>query len=198
LHARKGITSGEGGVFVSDDERLLARARKLSCFGVESAYSRESSDDLPVQTFDELGYNYKLSDILAAIALVQLDREPALLTARRLIAERYQDGLDDVAGLTLPRTADDRDHAWQTYALTLAPECSRDAVARELRSNGVQVSIGTFASHLQPVYQTTRACPTSAELFRRQLAIPMHPGLSDDDIDFVADMIRKAVSRSLG
>jgi dTDP-4-amino-4,6-dideoxygalactose transaminase len=97
--------------------------------------SRQSSDDLPVQVFDELGYNYKLTDILAAIALVQLDREPALLTARRRIGERYRDSLDGVVGLTLPGTADDRDHAWQTYALTLAPECSRDAVARELHSN---------------------------------------------------------------
>jgi dTDP-4-amino-4,6-dideoxygalactose transaminase len=194
LHARKGITSGEGGVFVSDDLDKVAHARKLSCFGVESAFARQASDDLPVQVFDELGYNYKLSDILAAIALVQLDREPELLAARRRIADRYRAGFDGCEGITLPAQATDRTHAWQTYALTLAPGRSRADAARMLRQNGVQVAIGTFASHLQPVYGERASCPTSADLFRRHLAIPMHPGLLDDEVDFVVEQVRAALA----
>jgi perosamine synthetase len=194
LHARKGITSGEGGVLVSDDLDKVAHARKLSCFGVESAFARQASDDLPVQVFDELGYNYKLSDILAAIALVQLDREPELLAARRRVADRYREGFDGCEGFTRPVEATDRTHAWQTFALTLAPERSRAEAARTLRRDGVQVAVGTFASHLQPVYGERPPCPTSAELFARHLAIPMHPGLSDDEIDFVVERVRAVLA----
>jgi perosamine synthetase len=195
LHARKGITSGEGGVLVSDELEKIAHARKLSCFGVESAFARQASDDLPIQVFDELGYNYKLSDILAAIALVQLDREPELLAARRRIADLYREGFADCGGFALPVEASDRRHAWQTFALTLDSDRPRADVARALRGNGVQVAIGTFASHLQPVYGDRPPCPTSADLFTRHLAIPMHPGLRDDDVEFVIEQVRDAVAR---
>lgn len=194
LHARKGITSGEGGVLVSDDPAVVAKARKLSCFGVESALARQQSDDLPVPVFDEFGYNYKLSDILAAVALVQLAREPELLAARRHVAQRYAEGLADLDDVILPFAASDREHAWQSYVLTLAPDLSRADVARSLRARGVQVNIGTFASHVQPAYGTTVACPTSADLFRRHLAIPMHANLRDDEVDRVIELVHAAVS----
>lgn len=196
LHARKGITSGEGGVLVSNDEGLVERARKLSCFGVESAHSRQGSHELPIPVFDELGYNYKLSDILAAIALVQVDREPALVAARRRVAERYDEAFSGRSELTPPVVAADRDHTWQSYVLTLAPECSRAAVAQRLRACGVQANIGTFASHVQPVYGARRPCPVSADLFERHLAIPMHAGLRDDEIDHVIEVLLRVVSES--
>ena len=62
----KGITSGEGGIVVTDDARLADAVRKRSCFGVVSAFERQQSDDLPIPSFELLGYNYKLSDIQAA------------------------------------------------------------------------------------------------------------------------------------
>jgi dTDP-4-amino-4,6-dideoxygalactose transaminase len=197
LHARKGITSGEGGVLVSDDAALVAKARKLSCFGVESALSRQQSDDLPVPVFDEFGFNYKLSDILAAVALVQFDREPDLLAARRRVAQRYAERLADLDDVILPFAAADREHAWQSYVLTLAPGRSRSEIARKLRSRGVQVNIGTFASHLQPAYGPTKECATSADLFRRHLAIPMHANLRDDEVDRVIELVHDAVATSI-
>ncbi len=196
LHARKGITSGEGGVLVSDDSACIAHARKLSCFGVESAFARQASSDLPIQVFDELGYNYKLSDILAAIALVQLDREPELLAARRHVADRYLEAFAGCEGFTLPAELDDRRHAWQSFVLTLDADRPRATVARMLREAGVQVAIGTFASHVQPVYGERPPCPTSASLFERHLAIPMHPGLRDHEIDTVIDAVAEVVHRA--
>ncbi len=172
LHGRKGITSGEGGLITTDDDAIAAKVRKLSAFGIESARSRHEADDLPIPVFDDLGYNYKLSDIAAAITLVQLGRLPDLVKARLRVAERYHErfaGLDEVE---VPFTAADRDHAWQSYVLTLAPEVSRNRVAMDLRAQGIGANIGTYASHVQPVYGATASCPVSADIFGRHLAIP--------------------------
>ncbi|GMU77272.1 MAG: pyridoxal phosphate-dependent aminotransferase [Acidimicrobiia bacterium] len=195
LHARKGITSGEGGLLVTADAARADRARRLSCFGVESALAREQQGSLPVPVFEELGYNYKLSDIQAAVALVQLDRLPSLLAARRRIAAAYAELLGDLAEVTLPATGEDRDHTWQTYALTLDPSLAsaRNRVAAQLRARGVQANLGTFASHVQPVYGVRPPCPVSAGLFARHLAVPMHANLTDADVEYVAAAVRDVV-----
>jgi dTDP-4-amino-4,6-dideoxygalactose transaminase len=196
LHARKGITSGEGGIVVTDDAALADTARKLSCFGVESAYARQGdadSRDLPVPVFDRLGYNYKLSDIQAAIAAVQFDRLDEFLAARRHVAARYGELLADVDGIQLPAVAADRDHTWQSYVLTLDTTVPRGPFVAALRDAGVQANIGTYASHLQPVYGERPPCPVSAGLFARHVAIPMYAGLRDVDVARVATAVHDAV-----
>ncbi|MEX1006995.1 MAG: DegT/DnrJ/EryC1/StrS family aminotransferase [Acidimicrobiia bacterium] len=203
LHARKGITSGEGGLVVTDNRALADTARKLSCFGLESALVREDAGDLPVPVFDQLGYNYKLSDIQAAIALVQLDRLERLLASRRRVAERYGELFAGVDAVLVPTVGEDRDHTWQSYVVTLDPSVSRSRVAARLRALGVQTNIGTYASHLQPVYGQPvygeRApCPISADLFARHLAIPMYADLSDADVERVGAAVIEAVRPTSG
>ena len=194
FHGRKGITAGEGGALTTDREDIAAQARKMHNFGIESALSRAGSSGLPVPEFDEIGYNYKLSDVSAAIMLAQLDRLPALLAARQAVAAAYQDLLGDLERITLPHTAPDRTHSWQTYALTLDPALDRGTVATELRKRGVQCNFGTYASHLQPVYGATSQCPVSADLFRRHLAIPMHANLTESQVERVASVVRDVVT----
>lgn len=193
FHGRKGITSGEGGALTTDREDVATQARKTHNFGIESALSRAGTSGLPVPEFDEIGYNYKLSDIAAAIMLAQLDRQPDLIKARQAVAESYERLLGDFDLVTLPFTAPDRTHSWQTYALTLDPSIDRGQVATELRSRGVQCNFGTYASHLQPVYGATNSCPVSADLFRRHLAIPMHANLTEAQVERVAAAVREVV-----
>jgi len=195
FHGRKGITSGEGGAITTDLDAVAAQARKTHNFGIESALSRAGTTGLPVPEFDELGYNYKLSDIAAAIMLAQLDRLPTLVAARQAVAARYLELLEDFELVTLPVTAPDRTHSWQTYALTLDRRLDRGVVAAELRARGVQCNFGTYASHVQPVYGTATAeCPVSADLFARHLAIPMHANLTESEIERVADSIREVIT----
>ena len=197
LHAWKGVTSGEGGVIVTDDPQIAETARMLSCFGVVSAFERHQSDDLAIPSFELLGYNYKLSDIQAAVALVQLGRLPEMLKIRRTIADIYGERLSQVPGVEPPAEADDREHTWQAYAVALDPGISRGRVARTLRSTGIEVGIGTFASHLQPVYGDAPACPTSADLFRRQMTIPMHANLTEVQAEYVASSLASVVGQEL-
>lgn len=199
FHGRKGITCGEGGALTSDSSELLEKARKLHFFGIESALSRAGSTDLPVPVFGELGWNYKMSEIAAAVVSVQLDKLPALLAARRRVADRYADLLSGVDELTLPVELGDRTTVWQSYVLTLGPHVDRGLTATELRTRGIECTIGTYASHLQPVYGKRCECPVSADLFRRHLAIPMHANLTDSQVETVAKAVRDVVRKaSLG
>jgi dTDP-4-amino-4,6-dideoxygalactose transaminase len=195
LHARKGITSGEGGLFVTADPERAERVRRRSCFGVESAHSRQATQSLAIPEFRELGYNYKLSDIQAAVALVQLGRLPDLIAVRRRIADQYAELLGDLPGVCLPTVGEDRDHTWQTYALTLEPGLPRDQIVAELRARGVQSNIGTFASHLQPVYGNRPTCSVSRGLFERHVAIPMHANMTMEDVEYVAKMVREVIGK---
>ena len=193
FHGRKGITAGEGGALVTDDDELAAATRKVHNSGIASALDRAGAGGLPVPVFDELGFNYKLSDVAAAIMQVQLRRLPDLLARRRQVAERYAELLGDCDGVTLPATAADRDSSWQSYVITLDPALDRGAVAAELRAQGVQCTFGTYASHLQPIYGSTGGCPVSADLFARHLAIPMHANLTEEQIERAAKAVREVV-----
>ena len=193
FHGRKGITCGEGGALTTSRADLDAWARKVHAFGIESALTRAASTDLPVPQFDQLGYNYKMSDIAAAIMRVQLTRLPNLLAARRHAADRYAELLGGFDLVTVPETAPDRDHVWQSYALALDPSVDRGGVARDLRERGIQSNFGTYASHVQPLYGPQPPCPVSADIFARHLAIPMHANLTEDEIERVAAAVVEVV-----
>jgi len=193
FHGRKGITCGEGGALLAADPEVAAHARLLSSFGIEPIFDKARVAGLTIPVFTEIGYNYKLSDIAAAIVSVQLKRIDELLTRRREVAAWYAELLADEELLTLPHVPGDRTHAWQSYLVTLDPGVDRAAVGADLRAQGIGCWHGTWASHLQPVYATTRRCPISADLSRRQFAIPMHAELSLDQVERVAATLRAAL-----
>jgi dTDP-4-amino-4,6-dideoxygalactose transaminase len=193
FHGRKGITSGEGGALLATDPALTSDAKLRSAFGIEPIFDQARVVGLPIPEFTEIGYNYKLSDIAAAILLVQLDRIDELLDRRRAVAARYAELLagDDLVGV--PHVPSDRTHAWQSYQVTLDPSVDRAGVAADLRGQGVGCGHGTWACHLQPVYETKDRCPISADLFQRTLAIPMHAELGMDQVERVAETLRVAL-----
>ncbi|SCL32314.1 dTDP-4-amino-4,6-dideoxygalactose transaminase [Micromonospora pallida] len=193
FHGRKGATSGEGGALLTADPALAADARLRSSFGIEPIFDQARVVGLPIPVFTEIGYNYKLSDIAAAILRVQLGRTDELLDRRRAVAARYAELLADEELVTVPQVPSDRTHAWQSYLLTLDPRVDRAAVAADLRTRGIGCGHGTWACHLQPVYETKQSCPVSADLFQRNLAIPMHAELSTDQLERVTEVLRTAL-----
>ncbi|MDR1426667.1 MAG: DegT/DnrJ/EryC1/StrS family aminotransferase [Bifidobacteriaceae bacterium] len=193
FHGRKVITAGEGGALLTDNAAWDDRARKLHTYGTEPALGREGASALPIPTFGEVGHNYRMSDVLAAIMRVQLRKLPALVAARARAAASYRQLLGDVEEIVLPVELPDRAHAWQTYIATMAVGIDRDAVAMALRRDGIGCTFGTYASHLQGVYGHTDACPVSADVLTRHLAIPMHANLTETQIEQVAGAVRRAV-----
>jgi perosamine synthetase len=194
LHARKGVTCGEGGVVVTDDARLAAQVRSETAFGMQSAFARQGSSALPIGTFADLGYNYKLSDVLAAIAVVQLGRLDGFVRRRREIAARYAELLAGLPHLDVPVVPADREPTWQTYAVSVRAPLDRDAVAMRLRSRGIGATIGTYALHREPLYASPARCPVSAGMFAQHLALPMFPELTDADQDRVVAEVGAALA----
>ncbi|POX52043.1 pyridoxal phosphate-dependent aminotransferase [Streptomyces sp. Ru71] len=193
FHGRKGASSGEGGALLARDPKIGQDVRLRSSFGIGSIFDMGNVVGLPIPTFTEIGYNFKLSDIAAAILQVQLGRIDELLQRRNAIAAQYGELLADEELLTLPQVPEDRTHAWQTYMVTLDAGVDRAAVAAELRGQGIGCGHGTFAAHVQPVFRTKQTCPVSADLFARQLAIPMHAELATHQVERVVDALRSAV-----
>ncbi|WP_329178000.1 DegT/DnrJ/EryC1/StrS family aminotransferase [Streptomyces sp. NBC_01477] len=186
FHGRKGVTSGEGGALLTADPALAADARLRSSFGIAPIFDQAHIVGLPVPVFTEIGYNYKLSDIAAAIMQVQLGRIGELLSRRNALAARYAELLGGEELLTVPHVPRDRTHSWQSYLVRLDPRVDRAAVAADLRAQGIGCGHGTWACHVQPVYESKQTCPVSADLFEHQLGIPMHAELSMDQVERVS------------
>ena len=174
------------------DRRPGSRACPAS--GMRSAYARQGAAHLEIPEFAAVGYNYKLSDVLAAIALVQLDKLDGFLARRRALADRYAGLLADVDGVEAPRSPGDREPTWQTYAVTVDDGVDRDATVLALRARGIGSQIGTYALHREPVYAAPADCPTSDLLFRRHLALPMYADLTDADQDRVVETLREVLT----
>ena len=197
FHGRKGITAGEGGALSTDNAEWADRARKLHTYGIAPALSREGAATLPVPQFDDLGYNYRMSDVQAGIMLAQLDRLTTLVDNRRAVAAEYAQLMGDLEQVVLPVEAPERVHPYQSYVIGIHPSLDRGTVALELRARGIGCNFGTYASHLQPLYGDQKPLPVSAELFARHLAIPMHANLTQDEVQRVADTVREVVSLDL-
>ncbi|MFH8620080.1 DegT/DnrJ/EryC1/StrS family aminotransferase [Streptomyces sp. NPDC017979] len=193
FHGRKGATSGEGGALLATDPAIAANARLRSSFGIGSIFDLGNVVGLPIPEFTEIGYNFKLSDIAAAILQVQIDRIDELLARRTAVAAQYAELLADEELLTVPQVPDDRTHAWQSYMVTLDADVDRAAVAADLRAQGIGCGHGTWATHLQPVFASGQSCPVAADLFHRNLAIPMHAELAASQVERVVDALRGAL-----
>ncbi|MFF6782675.1 aminotransferase class I/II-fold pyridoxal phosphate-dependent enzyme [Streptomyces sp. NPDC012510] len=193
FHGRKGATSGEGGALLAADPAIAADARLRSSFGIGSIFDQSKVVGLPIPEFTEVGYNFKLSDIAAAILQVQLGRIDELLARRNTVAAHYTGLLADEELLTVPFVPEDRTHAWQSYVVTLDRSVDRAAVAAELRGQGIGCGHGTWATHVQPVFKSEHTCPVSADLFQRNLAVPMHAELTTNQVERVVDALRGAV-----
>ena len=193
FHGRKGASCGEGGALLAADPKIGQDVRLRSSFGIGSIFDMGQVVGLPVPQFTEVGYNFKLSDIAAAILVVQLGRIEELLQRRSAVAAAYGELLAGQELLGLPHVPADRTHAWQSYTVTLDAAVDRAGVAAELRGKGIGCGHGTWATHLQPVFASDQRCPVSADLFARTLAIPMHAELSPGQVEQVAAALISAV-----
>jgi perosamine synthetase len=136
------------------------------------------------------GLNYRLSDILCAVGIPQLRRLDDLLAARTRVAAGYAARL---AGLpvTVPRADDGDVHGWQAYVVQVD---DRDRVLRELRAQGIEAQIGTYALHLLGPYRDQGDFPGATRAYERALALPFHTRLGDGDLDRVAEALAAALA----
>jgi perosamine synthetase len=191
FHPRKSLTTGEGGMVTTDDDALAARLRRLRNHGTERAGWRA--------TFVEAGFNYRMSDLNAALGLVQVPGHAETVRRRGALAARLTAALASVPGVRPQRLPDGVLHPYQAYVVVLDERLDRDAIIAALREQGVESTLGTYAMHAEPAFE--RACgtrpgdlPVSHALMERTLALPLHERLADADVERIAGALRSAIA----
>lgn len=180
FHPRKIVTTGEGGMVLTDDEALAQRMSVLRSHGA-------IRDEL-FMSFVDAGFNYRLSDINAAIGIVQMHRLEGIIADRRRLAALYGSLLRGRDGITVPTEAAGVRHTYQSFVVTLAPEIDRDEVVRQMRARGVETTLGTYALHAQPYFvrefgYVQGDLPNSARAFRQSLTLPLYPQMAEDQVE---------------
>lgn len=193
FHARKGVTTGEGGMAVTDDKKLAERIRHLSVFGMKAAWDREKGSEHSIPEFTDMGFNYKMSDILAAVGVVQMKRIEGIIRRKQKLARHWDEKLDEIDLIEKPFVAKNVRHVYQSYVALVDKKINRNRLISKLKKKGLQTQIGTYASHIQPVYKSKDRCPGSLDLYNRSLALPMYYSLTKQEIDGAAEILQETI-----
>ncbi|MEM3086832.1 MAG: DegT/DnrJ/EryC1/StrS family aminotransferase [Halobacteria archaeon] len=195
FHGRKLITTGEGGAVVTDDGRLADRIRMLRSHGMTvHAWKRFTSVKHAVPTFEERGFNFRMSDIQAAVGIAQVRRLGSIIRRRREIARLYREGLSRLKNAVLPEEEPGGKHVYMAFPLLLKRGVSRGGLMARLREDGVGTALVSYAQCVQPTFRELRqACPRSVHAFRHALAIPMFDGLTDAQVGHVVERVRATI-----
>jgi len=196
LHARKVITTGEGGMIVTFDGDLAERLRRLRHQGMSlSDYARHGAAPTTFESYPEIGYNHRITDIQAGVGCAQMDRLDDILARRRAVAEGYLAALRDHPALEPPFVPEGLTPNWQSFQVRLRPGApvSRNGLMDALFARGVPTRRGVMASHLEPPYRGHAAVlPHTEDAAARCLQLPMHPALTPEQRDTVIAELDRA------
>jgi perosamine synthetase len=200
FHPRKSITTGEGGMITTDDPVAAAWLRRVRSHAASTSdLQRHMSNTVAIEEYPELGFNYRMTDIQAAIGIVQMTRLDAILDGRRRLALRYSELLGPCEWLQVPSESLERRHTFQSYCVRLDPSVSREAVMAELAGRGIATRRGVMAVHLEPFYRDPSMAgglPVTEACTEETLLLPLYVGLTEDEQDLVVDALLRAGSRS--
>jgi perosamine synthetase len=202
FHPRKLLTTGEGGMVLTPCSDVAARLRRLRDHGMDiSAAARHASRQPVIERYTELGFNFRMTDIQAAIGLVQLGKLAQLVARRRMMAQRYQEMLSAIPGV---RTITDPDCGctnYQSFWVLLRDDfpVSRDELLRHLAEAGVSARRGIMAAHLEDACKTytRRPLPVTEKLTARTLILPLFHELTEPEQDVVVSVIAAAGRRAV-
>jgi len=194
FYATKTLTTGEGGMITTENEDLVRRLQVMRLHGIErDAWKRYSSEGSWFYEVLETGYKYNLTDLQAALGIVQLAKCDEMTSTRQRIAARYTAAFRDVDCMETPVVPEDRATSWHLYILRLhlnRLRIDRSQFIRELADRGVSTSVHFIPLHLQPAYQRGygyRAgdLPVAEREYHRSLSLPVFSGMREEEIEQV-------------
>jgi dTDP-4-amino-4,6-dideoxygalactose transaminase len=194
--SNKNLATGEGGMLVTQSDVLAARLRLLRSHGMTSLTWDRHQGHAHSYDVVELGYNYRIDELRSALGLAQLEKLPAMNARRQAITAHYRQALAG-SDLTLPFSSTYGSSAHHILPVLLPPGADRGAFISALQTQGVQTSIHYPPVHRFSYYQQRvpgAHLPVTDEFAGREVTLPLYPGMSDDDIDFVAAAARAALS----
>lgn len=201
FHPVKHITTGEGGIVVTNDEVLYQKLILFRTHGITRNPELMENNEGPWYYEQlELGNNYRITDIQCALGLSQMNRLPQFLTRRREIAALYNVALSNVRGILLPQQVEYVNSAWHLYIIQLQLEeftVGRREIFDALIAENVGVNVHYIPVYYHPYYQRLGyekgICPIVENLYDRFITIPLFPEMTDDDVDSVVKAVKKVM-----
>lgn len=200
FHPRKSITTGEGGMVTTNDDKLAERLLSLRNHGASVSDEEKNNGKQPylLPDFDILGYNYRMTDIQAAIGIPQLKKMDKFIDGRQNRADYYKEQLKNIDWLTLPETVKDCRHGWQSF-VTMVNEskspASRNEIMKRLHDEGIATRPGTHAVHMLGLYKNLYNLkdddyPGAKDANNFSMAIPLHNKMTEEDYEYVVECLK--------
>ena len=201
MHPVKHITAGEGGIVACDSAELGARMRRFRNHGIDADQGERQRRATYAYDMIELGFNYRLTDIQAALALSQLAKLPSWLPRRQELAARYDKAFADNPWVQPLAILPDRTHARHLYVIKLCLElldCDRSVIFNGMRERGIGVNVHYLPVYLHSFYRArfgsrAGACPQAEESYQRILTLPLFPDMRDQDVDRVVSTLEAVI-----
>jgi dTDP-4-amino-4,6-dideoxygalactose transaminase len=203
FYATKTLTTGEGGMITTENAEYARRLQVMRLHGIgRDAWKRYTSEGSWFYEVREAGYKYNLSDLQAALGVVQLAKCDEMNLSRERIAKRYSCAFRSFEPLEVPATFSDRTTSWHLYVLRLHLDqlrIDRNKFISELADRGVSTSVHFIPLHLQPVYQRDYGykagdLPVAEREYHRSLSLPIYSAMSDEEVDQVIWAVSDVVS----
>jgi dTDP-4-amino-4,6-dideoxygalactose transaminase len=196
--SNKNLATGEGGMLVTNRDDLAERIKLIRSHGMTSlTFDRYKGHSYSYDVVD-LGYNYRITEICAALGIVQLNKLDVNNRRRKELVEYYQHKLADLEGVKIPFIKHPGQSSYHIFPITLSPELDRNRFMEFLKQNGIQTSI-----HYPPVHRFTyhkkylqpkHSLPVIEDIAKREVTLPLYPDLKFEEIDYIADVIKNFVT----
>lgn len=201
FHPVKHITTGEGGMVVTDNADFANRMRRFRNHGIQTDYRQRAEAGTWFYEMVDLGYNYRLTDIQCALGLSQLRKLGGWIDRRREIAKMYDAGFRGESCVKALKVSGDVFHVYHLYVVQLSIDklkLSKSQIFSSLRNAGIGVNVHYIPVHLHPYYKVNFGtslglCPVAESAYERILSLPLFPGMSDDDVSRVIVEVKKVL-----
>jgi dTDP-4-amino-4,6-dideoxygalactose transaminase len=198
FHPRKLLTTGEGGMITTWDASIATRLRRLREHGMDvSAADRHRSQQPIIEQYTEVGFNFRMTDIQAAVGLVQLRKIPEMVARRRVLARRYQELLSGIPGVLMAGDPPNGETNYQSFWILLPEESpvDRDDLLRLLAEADISARRGIMAAHLEPAYADARPfLPVTELLTARSLILPLFHQMTQAQQERVVSVVTTALT----
>ena len=195
--SNKNISTGEGGMFISNSEELANKARLMRSHGMTTMSYQRASGHATAYDIVELGYNFRLDDIRASIAIEQLKKLPGDLEKRILVRKRYVENLSKIKGVVVPFAdcSEFTSNYIMPVVLTQGTKEDRDAIREKIHAAGIQTSVHYPAIHKFSIYKDYGAVlPQTEYVTDHEITLPMYAALTMEQVDFICETVNKAIN----
>lgn len=194
FHPRKVITTGDGGMLTTNNAKYDRIFRLLRQHGMNmSDLVRHHSEEVIFEDYITTGYNFRMTDIQAAVGIEQLKRLPRIVERRRRLASVYHEQLADIKGVHIPSEPEYAKTNWQSYVVRLDDCFNQKEMMQRLKNAGINTRRGIMCAHLEPPYCKAwrRGClPKSEAAQQHNIILPLYPSMNESDVAQIAHVLR--------